>query len=130
VEGSHLLLNGEPLYLLGALDQDYYFDGICTPPSDDLLRRQVLLARELGLNCLRCHIKIPDPRYLYWADRLGILVWAELPNWGSLTTAAARARATFEGLVERDFNYPSIIIWTIANEGWGLDLSSNEGHRL
>lgn len=129
-EGSHLLLNGEPLYLIGALDQDYYLDSICTPPSDDLLRRQVLLARELGLNCLRCHIKIPDPRYLYWADRLGILVWAELPNWGSLTAAAAaRARATFEGLVERDFNHPSIIIWTIANEGWGLDLPSNEDHR-
>jgi hypothetical protein len=129
-EGRHLLLNGEPLYLLGALDQDYYLGSICTPPSEDVLRRQLLRARELGLNCLRCHIKVPDPRYLYWADRLGMLVWAELPNWESLTPAAAeRARTTFEGLVERDFNHPSIIIWTIANESWGLDLAGDGEHR-
>jgi hypothetical protein len=66
-EGGALLLNGRPLYLLGALDQDYYLGSIYTPPSDDLLRGQILKAKELGLNLLRCHIKVPDPRYLYWA---------------------------------------------------------------
>ncbi len=124
-----LLLNGEPLYLLGALDQDYYLDTICTPPSTHLLRHQVVRAKELGLNCLRCHIKVVDPRYLRAADELGILVWAELPNWNLLTEAAMkRARATFEGMVARDFNHPSIVIWTIANESWGLDLS-DKSHR-
>jgi hypothetical protein len=130
VEDGSLLLNEEPLYLLGALDQNYYLGGICTPPSDNVVREDILRARELGLNCLRCHIKIPDPRYLYWADRLGMLVWAEPPNWGTLTgAAAARARATFQGLVERDFNHPSVIIWTIANESWGLDVAGNAEHR-
>jgi hypothetical protein len=125
-----LLLNGEPLYLLGALDQDYYLDTIATPPSDHLLRHQVLLAKELGLNCLRCHIKVPDPRYLRAADELGILVWSELPNWNILTDAAKeRARATFEGMVQRDFNHPSIVIWSIANESWGLDLSDESQRR-
>ena len=119
-----LLLNGEPLYLLGALDQDYYLETICTPPSTHLLRQQVVFAKELGLNCLRCHIKVPDPRYLRATDELGMLVWAELPNWNLLTEATReRARATFEGMVYRDFNHPSIIIWTIANESWGLDLT-------
>lgn len=125
-----LLLNGEPLYLLGALDQDYYLDTICTPPSAHFLRHQVLLAKELGLNCLRCHIKVPDPRYLRAADELGMLVWAELPNWNLLTEATReRACATFEGMVERDFNHPSIVIWTIANEGWGLDLTDKSQRR-
>ncbi|MDQ3661492.1 MAG: glycoside hydrolase family 2 [Actinomycetota bacterium] len=125
-----LLLNGEPLYLLGALDQDYYLGTITTPPSAHLLRRQVLLAKELGLNCLRCHIKVPDPRYLRAADELGMLVWAELPNWNLLTEVTRkRARATFEGMVDRDFNHPSIVIWTVANESWGLDLSDESQRR-
>ena len=123
-------LNGRPVYLLGALDQDYYYDTIATPPSDDLLRRQMLLARELGLNLLRCHIKVPDPRYLYWADRSGVLVWAELPNWIDLTDdSSERARRTLQGMIERDAHHPSIIIWTIMNESWGADLAGNEDHR-
>jgi|tagenome__1003787_1003787.scaffolds.fasta_scaffold20986756_2 hypothetical protein len=120
---GRVLLNGRPIYLLGALDQDYYAGTISTPPSDDLLREQVLRARELGLNLLRCHIKVPDPRYLRWADRLGMLVWCELPSWTRLTPASgSRARETLAGMVERDFNHPSLIAWTIVNESWGLDL--------
>jgi hypothetical protein len=123
-------LNDRPVYLLGALDQDYHHATIATPPSDDLLRRQLLLARELGLNLLRCHIKVPDPRYLYWADRLGLLVWAELPNWIDLTDdSSERARRTLQGIIERDAHHPSIIIWTIVNESWGADLAGNEDHR-
>lgn len=127
---GRLWLNDRPLYLLGALDQDYYHRTIATPPSNDVLRDQMIRARELGLNLLRCHIKTPDPRYLRWADRLGILVWAELPNWSEMSKdAAARARATLEGIIERDRNHPSIVIWTIVNEGWGLDLARDERHR-
>jgi len=129
-EGGALLLNGRPLYLLGALDQDYYLGSIYTPPSDDLLRGQILKAKELGLNLLRCHIKVPDPRYLYWADRLGLLVWTELPNWNTLTEEAKRRGSeTLAGLIERDFNHPSIIIWTVINEGWGVDIPNDHEHR-
>jgi hypothetical protein len=123
-------LNGRPILLRGALDQDYYHGTIATPPSDDLLREQVLRARELGLNLLRCHIKVPDPRYLDWCDRLGMLVWAELPNWAELTDdARRRAWETLAGVVERDWNRPSIVIWTVLNESWGADLAGDADHR-
>jgi hypothetical protein len=125
-----LWLNGQQLYLRGALDQDYYPEGIYTPPSIDFLRAQVQQAKAMGLNCLRCHIKIPDPRYLQAADEEGILIWAEVPSWGRLTgSAGQRVRDTFAGMVARDWNHPSIVIWTIVNENWGTDLINSAGDR-
>ncbi|MBP1807089.1 glycoside hydrolase family 2 protein [Rubellimicrobium aerolatum] len=116
-------LNGQPLYLRGALDQDYYPDGFGTPPSLEMLEDQARKAKALGLNCLRVHIKIPDPRYYDVADRLGLLVWSEIPNIESFTPAsAARLRATMEGILLRDRNHPSIVIWTLINEDWGTRL--------
>ncbi|HZS83572.1 MAG TPA: glycoside hydrolase family 2 TIM barrel-domain containing protein [Stellaceae bacterium] len=127
---GRILLNGEPIYLRAALDQDYYPDGICTPPSEAFIEDQFRKAKELGLNCLRCHIKVPDPRYYAVADRLGLLVWSELPNTGRLTDkSAARLEATLRGIVARDGNHPSIICWTIINENWGIDLVHDETHR-
>lgn len=120
---GHLWLNGRQLYLRGALDQDYYPAGIYTPPSLDYLRQQVRQARSMGLNCLRCHIKVPDPRYLQAADEEGILVWAEVPSWGRLAgRAGERVRDTFAGMVARDWNHPSLVIWSLVNENWGTDL--------
>jgi len=125
-----LYLNGSLLYLRGVLDQDYYLDTICTPPSDELLEDQFRKAKAMGLNCVRCHIKIPDPRYLAIADRAGMLVWLDIPNTGRSTPAAqARLQKTLEGTVTRDFNHPSIIIWTIINEDWGTDLVYDASHR-
>ena len=132
IEARHgrLLLNGKPLYLRGALDQDYYPDGICTPPSLEFLEDQLLKAKQLGLNCLRIHIKVPDPRYYEVADRLGMLIWTELPNFAYFTPSAERrARETLEGILARDFNHPSIIAWTIINEDWGTELPEDEDHR-
>jgi Glycosyl hydrolases family 2, TIM barrel domain/Glycosyl hydrolases family 2, sugar binding domain/Glycosyl hydrolases family 2 len=127
---GHLLLNGQVLYLRGALDQDYYPDLIYTPFSDEELDAQFAKAKHMGLNLLRTHIKITDPRYYAAADRAGILIWTELPNWQDLTEAAKRrAKDTLFGMVERDWNHPSIIIWTIVNENWGVDLAVNAGHR-
>lgn len=127
---GQLVLNGRPIYLRGALDQDYYPELICTAFSDAELDQQFARARHMGLNCVRTHIKIADPRYYAAADRAGILIWTELPNWELLSDAAkGRARATLQGMVERDWNHPSIIIWTIINEGWGVDLMGNPEHR-
>ena len=118
-----LQLNGQPLYLRGALDQDYYPDGFGTVPSLALLEDQLLKAKAMGLNCLRCHIKVPDPRYYDVADRLGMLIWTEIPNVETFTpTAAARLRRTMEGILARDRNHPSIVIWTLINEDWGTRL--------
>jgi len=127
---GQILLNGRPLYIRGALDQDYYAHGLYTPSSDAELDLQFERARHMGLNCLRTHIKITDPRYYDAADRAGILIWTELPNWQDLTDAAKRrARETMIGMVERDWNHPSIGIWTIVNENWGTDLAVNAAHR-
>ncbi len=116
-------LNGQVIYLRGALDQDFYPDTVYTPPSLDYLRDEIRKAKELGLNMLRCHIKVPDPRYLQVADELGILVWYEIPNWDKLTDAAARrGMDTLRGMVERDWNHPSIVIVSVINESWGADL--------
>lgn len=123
-------LNGRAIYLRGALDQDYYPDLIYTPPSYDYIEAQFRQAKAMGLNCLRVHIKIADPRYYEAADRVGLLIWTELPNWARLTAAAKqRARDTIAGMIARDWNHPSIIIWTILNEAWGTELATNPDHR-
>jgi hypothetical protein len=123
-------LNGKLLYLRGALDQDYYPDGICSVPSTAFLEDQFRKAKELGLNCLRCHIKAPDPRYYAVADRIGLLIWTELPNMGvSNERSRVRKRETLKGIVDRDYNHPSIICWTIINENWGVDLVHDAEHR-
>lgn len=127
---GRLYLNDEPLYLRGVLDQAYYPETIYTPPSVAFLEDQLQKAKGVGLNCLRCHIKIEDPRYYEVADRLGILIWTEIPNWVHLTPEAAeRAETTFHQMVERDWNHPSIIIWSLINESWGVDLVHNPDHR-
>lgn len=123
---GRILLNGSPFYLRGALDQDYYPDLICTPPSLEYIEDQFRKAKEMGLNCLRVHIKVPDPRYYAAADRVGLLIWTELPNHSVLSDdAKRRARETLAGMLERDGNHPSIGIWTIMNESWGIDLTDS-----
>lgn len=140
---GRLLLNGEPFYLLCALDQDLYPDTIYTVPSDDFLRDQFVKAKQLGLNSLRCHIKPPDPGYYDLADEIGLLIWSEIPSWRTLYGAKsahphayalddavkARARAILEGMIARDFNHPSLMIWTIINEDWGTTLLLSESDR-
>lgn len=127
---GRLFLNDQPIFLRAALDQDYYPDTIATTPSEAFLEDQFRKAKALGLNCLRCHIKAPDPLYYAVADRVGMMVWNDLPNCGRLTdAAAARAQRTLQGIVDRDGNHPSIICWTIVNENWGTDLVHNPEHR-
>ncbi len=122
--GGKFYLNGHVVYLRGALDQAFYPETIYTPPSLDFLKKEMLEAKAMGLNLLRCHMKIPDPRYLEAADETGMFVWYEIPNWDKLTPASGkRALETLRGMVERDWNHPSIIIVSIANESWGLNLS-------
>jgi hypothetical protein len=128
--GGELMLNGQPFVLRGALDQDYYLDTLCTPPSEAFLEDQFCKAKAMGFNCLRCHIKVPDPRYLDIADRLGMLLWCEMPNWGQWSEAAAeRGLTTLEGMMTRDDHHPSIIAWTIVNEDWGTDLTQDPAQR-
>ncbi|MFT3890913.1 MAG: glycoside hydrolase family 2 TIM barrel-domain containing protein [Anaerolineales bacterium] len=127
---GRIYLNGKPIYLRGVLDQGYYPETIYTPPSVEFLEDQARSLKALGFNCLRIHIKVEDPHYYDVADRLGLLVWSEIPNWALLTEASIqRANTTFEGILQRDAHHPSIIIWTLINENWGTDLSHNPEHR-
>jgi hypothetical protein len=121
---GQILLNGVPVFLSGALDQDFYPGTLYTPPSTAFLHDQFKKAKELGLNMLRCHIKTPDPRYLELCDEMGILVWYEIPNWAVLTKkSGARGRQHLEEMLERDYNHACLLILTVMNESWGIDLT-------
>jgi galactose mutarotase-like enzyme len=118
----YVALNGTPVYLQLALDQAYHPQGYYTFPSDSALRDEILRARQIGLNGLREHVKIEAPRKLYWADRLGVLIMADVPNWwGPPDSAAFREHDTaLRGMIARDYNHPSVFSWVLFNETWGL----------
>lgn len=122
VRGEELYLNGSRLYLRGVLDQGYWPETGLTAPSEEALVRDLELARELGFTMVRKHIKLEEPRWLHHADRMGMLVWAEPPAPSRWTPASAEAfLAQLAPMVERDGNHPSIIVWGLYNEEWGLD---------
>jgi len=120
-QDGKVLLNGVPIYLKTVLDQGYWPESNLTPPSDDAIQNDIRIVKELGFNGVRKHQKVEDPRFLYWADRMGLLVAAEMAN-AYLFNEDAIARMTREWIevVGRDYNHPSIVIWTPVNESWGV----------
>ena len=119
---KYVALNNKPIYLQLCLDQSYHPEGFYTFPSDEFMKNEILLSKKLGLNGNRIHIKVEIPRKLYWADKLGLLIMADTPNfWGE---PVPEARQDWEhclrGQVERDFNHPSIFAYVNFNETWGL----------
>ncbi|MCG1021516.1 glycoside hydrolase family 2 protein [Sutcliffiella horikoshii] len=121
VENGKVMLNNRPYYMKLILDQGYFPDGLLTPPSDDAIRKDVELTKEMGFTGARKHQKIEDPRYLYWTDKLGLLVWGEMANSYTYTEDAVR-RITdeWQKAIERDYNHPSIVAWVPINESWGV----------
>jgi hypothetical protein len=119
---AYIALNSRPVYLQLALDQAYHPDGWYTYPSDEFVRDEILCSLRIGLNGIRIHVKIDPPRKLYWADRLGLLVMADVPNsWGEPDEEMRRETETaLRGMIRRDFNHPSIFSWVVFNETWGL----------
>jgi hypothetical protein len=118
----YIALNGKPVYLQLTLDQAFHPEGFYTFPSDSVMRDEILRARQIGLNGLREHVKVESPRKLYWADRLGMLIMADVPNsWGQPDSATRReVESTLRGMVQRDYNHPAIFAWVPFNETWGL----------
>ena len=115
-------LNKQPLYLRGALDQGFWPETIYRPPSLEAIEHEITLAKAMGLNLLRKHIKLEDPRYLDACDRLGMLIWEEPACFYKYTDRAkARFKREIEAMVARDRHHPSIIIWSLYNEEWGLE---------
>lgn len=118
-----LCLNGEPIYIRGALYQSYHAEGVYTAGDAEALRDDILQAKRFGFDLLRVHIKIDDPLLLYYADTMGILLMADFPNFGEGgDTPLGRRR--FEEMmrlaIQRDYNHPSIIAWCLFNETWGF----------
>jgi hypothetical protein len=118
-----LLLNGEPIYLRGALYQSYHPEGVYTAGDVESIKDDILQARRAGFDLLRIHIKVDDPLVLYYADTIGILLMADFPNFGEGgDTAVGRARyeTMMRRTIARDFNHPSIVAWCLFNETWGF----------
>jgi hypothetical protein len=114
-------LNGRPYPLRFVLDQGYWRDTGMTPPDDDALRRDIELTKAMGFNGVRKHQKVECPRYLYWADRLGLLVWEEMPSaYRYTTTAVQRTTREWIDVVIRDASHPCIVAWVPFNESWGV----------
>ena len=122
-DGDRLYLNGDPLYIRGALDQAYYPDTLYRPFADDLFEYEVRTAKELGFNMLRKHIKPAHPDFVEAADRLGLLVWEEPANPDICTERSkGEVRDQLRGMIERDYNSPSVVVWSLYNEEWGIGL--------
>lgn len=122
-DGMKFLINGRPVFMRLVLDQGFYPDGVCTAPSDQALKNDILLSMAMGFNGARLHQKVFEARFLYHADHLGYLCWGEMGNWGlDHTDIVALPIFLKEWLqaVERDFSAPSIIGWCPFNETWDL----------
>ena len=118
---GHVHLNGEPYTQRLVLDQGYFPGGWYTAASDADLRRDIELAKAFGFNGARKHQKVEDPRWLYWADRLGFLVWAEMPNFHEHTVEAEqRLLHELTAAIERDRDHPSVVAWVPLNESFGF----------
>ncbi|RYG46119.1 hypothetical protein EON79_10960 [bacterium] len=120
---GRLTLNGKPYFYRGVLDQGYWPDGNYTPPTDDALRCDVETTKALGFNMARKHVKVEDPRWYYWCDRLGLAVWQDMPSSHATLETDTKAQEIFERewteVVEYLRDQPSILHWVPFNEDWG-----------
>ncbi len=117
--GPALMLNGAPKFQRLVLDQGFYPDGIYTAPTDDALRNDVEIGRGLGFDGARLHMRVFEPRFLYWADKLGYMVWGEYPNWGidhGNPALLAPVLEEWQAVLARDMNHPSVVGWCPFNE--------------
>lgn len=120
LNGYKFLINGKSVFQRLVLDQGYYRDGIYTAEDEDFIK-DIQLSLDLGFNGARLHQKVFDPRFLYFCDKMGYMVWGEYANWG-LDYSLDKVRDIFleewKEAVERDFNHPSIVVWCPFNETW------------
>ncbi|MEV8564519.1 PA14 domain-containing protein [Streptomyces sp. NPDC051322] len=115
------VLNGKPIFMMATLDQGFWPDGLYTAPTDEALSYDLKMHKEMGFNSVRKHIKVEPDRWFYWADKLGLLVWQDMPAMSSTPDTAARAEYEHEmkQMIDQHSNHPSVIMWVTFNEGWG-----------
>jgi len=127
---TRMLLNNEFIYQNGPLDQGFWPDGIYTPPTEDAMVYDLRMIKKMGFNMLRKHVKVENRIFYYWCDKLGILIWQDMPSGdesisGNLPDINKSKEATIQfelelkRMIETKYNHPSIIMWVPFNEGWG-----------
>ena len=127
---GRLYLNGEPFFMFGALDQDWRPEEERQAANEAFLEQQFSQAKAMGLNTLRCHVKIPDRLYFDLADQLGLVVWLDMPYAQFLAPSTrATLSETFRKSVANHGHHPAVCVWTLFNEGWGIDLDDNPDDR-
>ncbi|MFJ3641290.1 PA14 domain-containing protein [Streptomyces sp. NPDC090108] len=116
------LLNGKPVFMMATLDQGFWPDGLYTAPTDEALAYDLKVHKRLGYNSVRKHIKVEPDRWYYWADRLGLLVWQDMPAMNTVNPSAP-ARTEYEHelkeMILQHDSHPSVVMWVTFNEGWG-----------
>jgi hypothetical protein len=117
------VLNGKPIFMMATLDQGFWPDGLYTAPTDEALAHDLKVHKELGFNAVRKHIKVEPDRWFYWADRLGLMVWQDMPAMTAGVNPSPAARAEYERemkqMIDEHISSPSIVMWVTFNEGWG-----------
>ena len=127
---TRMLLNNKFIYQNGPLDQGFWPDGIYTPPTEDAMVYDLRMIKKMGFNMLRKHVKVENRIFYYWCDKLGILIWQDMPSGdesisGNLPDINKSKEATIQfelelkRMIETKYNHPSIIMWVPFNEGWG-----------
>ena len=124
---TRLFLNGEPIFHMGLLDQGWWPDGLYTAPTDEALKYDIKVTKQLGYNMLRKHVKVEPQRFYYWADKLGVLVWQDMPNgdnlpWQTLKRSpesVQQFKDEYKDMIDALYHYPSIVMWVPFNESWG-----------
>ncbi|WP_327425040.1 PA14 domain-containing protein [Streptomyces sp. NBC_01527] len=116
------VLNGKPVFMMATLDQGFWPDGLHTAPTDEALASDLKMHKAMGFNSVRKHIKVEPDRWFYWADKLGLLVWQDMPAMNTVNPSAA-ARTEYEHemkeMIDEHYNHPSVVMWVTFNEGWG-----------
>ncbi|MCI3278066.1 PA14 domain-containing protein [Streptomyces cylindrosporus] len=117
------VLNGTPVFMMATLDQGFWPDGLYTAPTDEALAHDLKVHKQLGFNAVRKHIKVEPDRWFYWADRLGLMVWQDMPAMTAGVDPGTAARAEYERemkqMIDEHISSPSVVMWVTFNEGWG-----------
>ncbi|MEH7333918.1 PA14 domain-containing protein [Neobacillus drentensis] len=113
------LLNGEFIFQMGPLDQGYWPESGLTAPTEDALKFDIEKTKDLGFNMIRKHIKVEPERWYYWADKMGMIVWQDMPSMDGAVDYRQQYEHEFNEMIQERYNHPSIFLWTVFNEGWG-----------
>ena len=134
---KYIYVNGAPVFMSGLLDQGFWEEGIYTAPSEEALKYDILKMRECGFNLIRKHLKVEDPLQYYWCDKLGMMVWQDMPHatnmvpdkTGDVTLGRQYYEECLDSMMHMNYNHPSIVAVMLFNETWGLQKAYFDGKR-